>query len=372
MFGLNTEAAEELWNALKMGSLKDAKTILEEPSSKAIDETQEGKLLSATEEIRKDVSLIGAWFTGPKADIVDAITLLTNGMSGNKKFATSSLEITGILSDIGLSGKRQKDIDKVFKEAYNAQDQPDIDKSGSGDYAERAKKIQEIMEGIPQEGRYFMSMNPNNLIYTALERFKKPEDFTEENTRLAIQAIEVVRGEVMKKSGDELKGAYIEWAQDKIPENKLSSQDEVLQLLISGGSDKVLKKIMPLIDRYTDYGKEGNNINTLELNEMYRTLSQDKDMKDAMEWANSTTKRFNSIMQNIPSNGEGEEARKKLEDYRYMLPINELEGLLTEVQDAHSEGGTVITNNEMTKLLEGINNLISAVEKDKTTVVIEK
>jgi hypothetical protein len=78
IFGLNTDAARDLQKALAGGGIREARAVFEDPSSKGVDDTPEGKLLSATEAIRADVALIGSWFTGPKVDIVDAISMLTS------------------------------------------------------------------------------------------------------------------------------------------------------------------------------------------------------------------------------------------------------------------------------------------------------
>jgi hypothetical protein len=235
MFGLNTSAAEKLRNALAGGELENAKAVFEDPSSKGVDETPEGKLLAATEGIRADLANIGGNVISAKAGIVDAISRLTNIMAGDKKFMASSVETMDVLASIGLTGDRQANINKAFEKAYTAADQPDLDDNGKGDYAERAKRIQDEAKTLPKGIEYYTAMHPQNSVFSILDEFKDEEDFTEERTRYAVNRIRGFKNskDIIGKSEDDFKREYLHDVASSVTEDKKSRKDDELRWLLT-------------------------------------------------------------------------------------------------------------------------------------------
>jgi hypothetical protein len=238
-FGLKTTAAEQLWDALAGGKLDKAKAVFDDPSSKGVDDTPEGKLLSATESIQADVASIGAWFTGPKADIVDSISQLTNIMAGDKKFAASSVETMDVLSSIGLTGNRQININRAFKKAYTAADQPDLDDNGEGDYAQRAKKVQNELKTLPPSYAYYAAINPGNLINQSLDTLTGAEDFTAKNTDLILKRINSIKDELEGKSEADLKKEYLQNVASSVTEDRYTKDDDVLRHILTNYSGMI-------------------------------------------------------------------------------------------------------------------------------------
>jgi hypothetical protein len=261
-FSLNPSAAEALWDALRQGLLDDAKAIFDNPDSRGVDNTPEGKLLSATEGIRQDLAEIGSNIVDTKAGIVDSISKLTGIMAGDKAFASSTAKTMSILSGIGLTGDRQRNIDKAFEKAYTADDQPDDDDSGYGDYAERAKKMQDALAGLPVGYKFWAAMTPGNLIDKNLNRFTRAEDFTAENTRLTIEGIDYVK-EYLKKEGkseDDLKKGYAQWVAGSIQDDPNSKQDDYLRNLFTNSWDKIpMDQVMTAIALHQASNSDGGD-----------------------------------------------------------------------------------------------------------------
>jgi hypothetical protein len=261
-FSLKTSAAEELWDALAGGKLDAAKAVFEDPSSQGVDDTPEGKLLSATQGIRKDLAQIGSNVIDAKAGIVDSISKLTGILAGNKAFASSAVKTMDVLSDIGVTGESQRKIDKAFEKAYTVEDQPDEDNSGYGDYAERAKKIQEALQGLPVGIQYYMAMKPDNLVNRNLNKFTKAEDFTAENTRLTIEGIDYVK-EYLKREGKseaDLKKEYGQWVGASIQDDPNSKRDDYLRNLFTNFWDKIpMDQVMTAITEFQASDSEGGN-----------------------------------------------------------------------------------------------------------------
>jgi hypothetical protein len=262
-FGLNTDAARALQQALAGGMLNEARAVFEDPSSKGIDETPEMKLLTSTEAIRADVANIGAWFTGPKANIVDAISKLTHIMAGDKTFAASAVATMDVLAHAGLTGDRQLKIDKAFERAYTAKDQPDEDDNGEGDYAQRARTLQNDLAGLPVGYEYWSAMNPNNLVNQNLGRFTRAEDFTAENARLAIEGIDYVKGFLKKegKSEDDLKREYLQNVAASVQDDPRSREDDILRFILTNHPNMIPNdpKIMSAFEAARDTSRPGNN-----------------------------------------------------------------------------------------------------------------
>ncbi|MDR2080186.1 MAG: hypothetical protein LBP74_10755, partial [Treponema sp.] len=148
-FKLNATAAEEVYNFVKDEKWKEAVEKIEEPDSKAVDNTPEGILLSATESIRADIANIGAWFTSPKADIVDAISRLTGFMAGDVIFKAHDQSNTDALESLGIPDDEINRLNRLYHEAYTRDNQPDADDSLMGDWGESASRMQDRIAGLP-------------------------------------------------------------------------------------------------------------------------------------------------------------------------------------------------------------------------------
>jgi hypothetical protein len=85
MFGLNTTSANELLDFLKIGDWSKAIAKIEAPASKGAEST-ETKLLGATQQIARDVALIGSNFTPAKADALDLVAGVSNLAAGDRSY----------------------------------------------------------------------------------------------------------------------------------------------------------------------------------------------------------------------------------------------------------------------------------------------
>ncbi|MDR1904602.1 MAG: hypothetical protein LBQ88_20245 [Treponema sp.] len=290
MFNLNTEAAKAIRDALNGvdgKGLKDAQAVFEDPDSSGVDGTPEMRLLTATEGIRTDLANLGENVIGAKTGIVDAISKLTHIMAGDKTFAASTAKTMSVLSDVGLTGDRQLEIDKAFEKAYTtAEDQPDEDDNGKGDYAEQAETVQAALRGrLPKGYKYWAAMNPDNFLNQKLDQYKGADDFTAENTRMALGAIDVVLGQVQGKSEEDFKREYVQWAAGQIPDDKHTKDDDTLRDIFTNRPDEVpAANLKLLMDQFTDKGSDGNEkLTTAEIRHMLRSLYDiSPGLKDAV------------------------------------------------------------------------------------------
>jgi hypothetical protein len=180
IFSLNADAARRLQSALAGGELKDAAAVFEDPNSKGVDGTPEGKLLSATEDIRGNVAKMGEWFTGPKANIVDAISRLTGAMAGDKIFEYHKENSMESLESLGLANDETNRMDRLFQQAYTRKNQPDANNNFLRDWGENAGNIQDMFANLPIGVKYRIA-NDKRLQRALFSRFQKVEDFTPEN-----------------------------------------------------------------------------------------------------------------------------------------------------------------------------------------------
>jgi hypothetical protein len=205
-----------------------------------------------------------------------------------------------VMTQIGVTGERARRADSAFEKAYTAKNQPDSDSNGLGDYGERAQQIQEALAALPAGSQYFTAMHPENLIYQALDKFKKPEDFTEENTRLAIEHAGIVRSAVEKKSEGELKKEYAQWVAGNVRDER-GTDDDKLRYLLTEYHDKIpMEKIMKAVEgamvpissggtSISDQGryKEVSGI----LNLIYGLVPELRDVAKALKESNEITVR---------------------------------------------------------------------------------
>jgi chromatin remodeling complex protein RSC6 len=198
MFGLNTEAAEQLWDGLIKGDLQKAKAIIDNPNSKAkaADNSPEGKLLSATEEIRKNIALWGSDITPLKAAIVDGFANLTTIMAGSKALQTYKASNLGILSNLGFSEEDLDNLNKLFIKTYNDSDiQYDDNNNGIGDPADNAVRAQKAMRMLSAEQQLRIGFDE-----TAIKKIvsffssNSEADFTDTNINKLIEYLGGVQG----------------------------------------------------------------------------------------------------------------------------------------------------------------------------------
>jgi hypothetical protein len=175
-FNLNATAAEEIYNFAKEGKWKEATEKIEEPDSRAVDETPEGRLLSVTEGIRSDIAKIGSNILDSKAGIVNAISLLTGAMAGNKIFESYAKNNAGTLESLGLSGEEKNRVNRLFGQAYSKDNQPDLDNNLKGDWGENAGKMQDMYANLPIGAKYQIANN-SRLQKTLFSNIKRVEDF---------------------------------------------------------------------------------------------------------------------------------------------------------------------------------------------------
>jgi hypothetical protein len=269
MFNLTTEAARSLQKALTEGKLGDAKAVFEDPSSKGVDETPEGKLLTATELIRTDLAHLGENVIGAKTGIVEAISKLTHIMAGDKTFAASAAKTTDVLADVGLTGSRLRDIDKAFEKALTtSKDQPDEDDSGAGDNAERAETVIDALSGLPPGIQYYLAMHPENMVYQGLDEFKNENDFTEERTGYVVNRIRGLKGskDIIGKSEEDFKREYGQWAAGQIPDDPRSREDDKLRSLFTEHAGVIpMQEVMTAIAEATKTGSSGGKMISTEI-----------------------------------------------------------------------------------------------------------
>jgi hypothetical protein len=245
-FNLTATAAEEAYNFVKEGKWKDAVSKIEDVDSKPVNETPEGKLLAATEAIKADVANIGAWFTGPKADVVDAISKLTSIMAGDKKFAATAAKTTEILTGAGLTGKDLRGADKAFTKALTSTAKVDEDDNGENDYAQRAKSILNATESLPAGYEFRSAMHQNNLF----NRFTKAEDFTAENTQAALRDIGYVKESLKGRTEEDFKKEYAQWVSGQIQDNPYSRKDDQLKYILAEKPESLPVEIIDTITKY--------------------------------------------------------------------------------------------------------------------------
>jgi len=279
-FNLTYTAAEQLYDAIMSGSIDQAKSILQEPDSKGVQTTEE-KLLSTTELIRRDLAEIGTNFIGAKTEVVSGLEKIIGLMAGNKAFASSSVRTMDVMADIGATGERQRNITKAFEKAYKKENQPDLDENGLGDYGENAKRIQDAMEGLPEGAKYFLAQHPNNAIFTTLDRFKKAEDFTPENTQQAIAAIDLVRSVVAAQTPESMRQNYFNEVASSIPQNSNTRKDDELRYILTNYSHLIPDNAMYAIESFRTPSSPGgatisstdvHGPNTSEVALLIRTL----------------------------------------------------------------------------------------------------
>ncbi|MDR1902342.1 MAG: hypothetical protein LBQ88_08700 [Treponema sp.] len=162
-FGLKATAAEQLWDALEEGlkGRDKAAAVFEDPDAKAVDDTPEAKLLSATQGIRQDLANLGENVIGAKAGIVDAISKLTHIMAGDKIFTYYDKEVDKSLDNIGPAGDIREKLSGLLHEAYKNKDQPDADLNRMGDYAESAAEFQRLINNMPADKQAKIAMTPH-------------------------------------------------------------------------------------------------------------------------------------------------------------------------------------------------------------------
>jgi hypothetical protein len=267
MFNLNYTAAEEFFNAIsgKNPDFGRARDVLKDPESLDV-KTTEQELLTVTEQIRRDIVEFGQNFTEAKLGVISGLQKITNLMAGNRTFAASSAKTMDVMTQIGVTGERARRYDQAFEKAYTMKDQPDDDENGLGDNAERAKKLQDAMASMSEAARYFLAQNPNNVLFTALDRFKKGEDFTEDNTRQALSAIDLVNSVIGKQSPEDLRRGYFEDVSSSIPQNGNTRKDDELRWLFTERSSLIPDSIMTAIEESRlDNSRSGRSIDSNDI-----------------------------------------------------------------------------------------------------------
>jgi hypothetical protein len=260
MFNLNYTAAEEFFNAIT-GNNPDfgrARDVLKDPESLDV-KTTEQELLTVTEQIRRDIAEFGQNFTEAKLGVISGLQKITNLMAGNRTFASSSAKTMDVMTQIGVTGDRARRVDQAFEKAYTKKEQPDEDSSGLGDYGERAQRMQEAMSSLPDGKQYFLAQNPNNVIFTALDRFRKGEDFTEENTRQALSAIQLVNDVVSKKNTGDMRKSYFEGVAASIPQSDNTRKDDELRYILTNYSHLIPESSINAVENFRAPGSIGGD-----------------------------------------------------------------------------------------------------------------
>jgi hypothetical protein len=192
-FNLSATAAEQVYNFIKGGKWKEAVDKIEDPDSRAVDETPEGKLLSATEEIRGNIAKWGSDITPLKASIVNGLARLTNVMGGSKALESYKKGVGEELFSLGLGIHEFTQLDDLYKSVYSRSDkQPDKDNNAIGDYADSATRAQLAMMNMSPDQKLRIGSDPA-MIEKFMSFFGKEEDFTETNVDNFIKYIESVQ-----------------------------------------------------------------------------------------------------------------------------------------------------------------------------------
>ncbi|MDR0720456.1 MAG: hypothetical protein LBF78_12535, partial [Treponema sp.] len=258
-FKLNYTAAEEFFNAItgRNPDFGKARDILKSPESLDVETTEE-KLLTVQQEIRRELSNFGSNFLEEKTGVLSGLQKITNLMSGERSFAASSVQTMDIMTRIGVTGDLARRAAGAFEKAYTKKDQPDADANGLGDYGQNAKTIQDALVSLPPGTQYFLSSNPNNAVYTMLDRFKRAEDFTGENTQQALSIIQMVNGTVGRQSPGDMQKDYLRGVISSIPENANTKLDDRLRYILTHHSDQIpMDRLMSAIENLRTPGSIG-------------------------------------------------------------------------------------------------------------------
>jgi hypothetical protein len=317
MFNLNTEAARSLQKAIADGKLGDAKAVFEDPSSKGVDETPEMRLLTATEAIRRDVANMGAWFTGPKANIVDAISRLTGAMAGEKMFEYSKESTPEALESIGLYGDEKKRVERLYQEAHTKKGQPDANDNLLGDWGEYAGETREMMAALPLDIKYQISQNPR-MQRALFSQFQRVEDFTPENVAAFKKALE-----------------------DITPLHGITSDGVT--------NADVQKKIRDTAQRRTDN----------EINDQYMLPREVPRISSDLMWPDALKSQEHQDFTDIMKAGHPEIGYKELQD------------IIAPYTKRESDKGGMISQAELGKIVQALRDLVPALE-EANTIVIEQ
>jgi hypothetical protein len=181
LFGLNATSAREVYDAVKAGNLDKAKAVATDPKNAG---SSEQRLLTATEGIRLDLANIGSSITNYKGQALELLQGILGGIAGSKMFETYKIQLGDTLGNFfGDNSKGENNrIQGLMKKALNAQNQPDLDNNGLGDYGETVGHIQMSMRALPPGQEAYLRTHPE--LYNELfKTIKSEKDFTPEFAR---------------------------------------------------------------------------------------------------------------------------------------------------------------------------------------------
>lgn len=373
MFSLNTEAAEKLWDGLAEGKLGNAKAILEDPKSRGVDDTPEGKLLAATEEIRKNVALWGADITPLKAAIVDGLAKLTSAMTGSRVLQSYKESNRDVLSNLGFMGNSLETWNQLFMQTYEDSDsQVDRNDNAIGDSAENAARAQRSMQMLSPEQQLRIGFDPvaHNRM---MALFGEEGDFADDNkVNRFIQYLENIPGYAdMQK--DTARGIGLGSAfNDALERNNPLALAYAKSVKARYGSFIAFAQSDERKNAENYIGWHGNDgLTDKEVQEMIRHIMSSQGLSNIQE-SMAKTRYVESIkpfIQNTESS-----------DYKELLSITEgnypqlthekLAEIILPRMGYDTPGGMGITSDELKEIIQALRDLIPALS-DASTLTFE-
>jgi hypothetical protein len=380
LWQLSATAAEELYKAWKEGRLSDAVSKAVDPTSKGA-ESNETKLLGATQEIAANVALIGSNFLPAKTAIVDSIAKLTNVMAGERAFQSYKENNRGTIQDLGLTDSEVSRVNRLFNEAYTKKNQPDVNGNMMGDYGENAMAMQRSLEGLPVDVRYKIAMDPElqRTLFTGISRV---EDFTENNVAEFRRRLEeIVPLPYMSKSS--AKGLRL-GSRHNNSFNDAIDRDDPYAMAYAQSVHERWSGRMPAYRESQEFGvvedyikrKGRDGLTSAETQEMVRqAVSQDAQTRSMEEYAereNKSVYAYNAIQRvQDPRTQEYNEFLNILNSNYPQLSFAKMQEIIEPAMGRNTDMGGYITNTELQGIIAAMRELIPAL-RENVTITVER
>jgi hypothetical protein len=378
LWELSATSADELYNFWRNGQLSNAVSTAVDPTSKGA-ESNETKLLGATNEIAANVALIGSNFLPAKTAIVDSIAKLTNVMAGERAFQSYKENNRGTIQDLGLTDSEVSRVNRLFNEAYTKKNQPDVNGNMMGDYGENAMAMQRSLEGLPVDVRYKIAMDPElqRTLFTGISRV---EDFTENNVAEFQKRLEeIVPLPYMAKSS--AKGLRL-GSQYNNSFNEAIDQDNPYAMAYARSVKERWGGNMPQYRESDEYrfvedyirrkGRDG--LDPAETEEMFRqAVSRSAGTRSMEEYAENENKSMytNNVIQRVSDYGSSEysELMTILGQNHSQLTFAKMREIMEPAMGRNTDDGGNISNTEIRGILAAMRELIPALRENTVTTV---